>query len=320
MKKIYILFILLPVSVVVSAFDFMRDGNYDNILSEEFNTFEVTSGYGQSELVSMYSGDEGENGGGNNNVNLVDGEPFTNDAPRDGVNISYTRNFTNTRWQALYIPFSVRYEDLKDNFEVAEILNFHDYDNDDDGVVDETWLEILKMKDGTTIKPNCPYLIRAKQKGTKTITVKNTTLYKAEENSINCASTKATYIFTGTYQGVSGRDMIDNSYYALSGGQLKQASSEEASLGTFRWYLKIERREYSNYHFDHSREMVISIKEIDEDDDTEISGVTAIASDYKHSTEYYQLNGTRVSNPTSSGIFIVKDSDGNIKKIIKNRR
>ncbi len=287
MKKISILLILMQVSVVVSAYDFMSDG----------------------------IGDESEN----KNIALKDGDVFENSTRIDGVNISYTRHFSNTYWQALYIPFSIFYKDWKDDFDVAEISNFHERDKDGDGVVDETKLEVFYVKSGMT-QPNCPYLIRAKVTGEKIIAVTGATLYPSEENFIDCASLKNKYIFTGTYHGVSGQDMRSNEYYALSNGGLSKASSDNAALGTFRWYLKTEWHDMYDIVHNASRAMVFNIKVIGEDDDTEATGIAEKASDYNHLTEYYRLNGTRVSNPTSSGVLILKDSNGRTKIIIKTRR
>ena len=52
---------------------------------------------------------------------LKDGEAYTQDSQIDGMDIYYTRSFANTNWQALYLPFSLKYEDWKDDFEVAYI-------------------------------------------------------------------------------------------------------------------------------------------------------------------------------------------------------
>lgn len=251
---------------------------------------------------------------------LEDGTVFENWMNRNGMDITYTRTFNNNKWQALYVPFAMSYDDWKDNFDVAEICNFHEYDDDENGVVDRTTLEVLYVKSGET-KPNNPYLIRAKETGAKTLTVTNATLYSSEENSIDCSSVKTKYIFTGTYQGVNGEEMYNNGYYALSDGLLSEASSNSVSLGTFRWYLRTINRTDNQTN---ARANVLKIKVIGENDDMETgitkNGTTAKATGYNHSTEYYKLNGTRVSIPMSSSIIIERDHNGSIKKIIKNKR
>ena len=280
-------------------------------------------------------GDDIGDGRTNNNITLIDGEgerievegeegeevkyktiPFENPTRIDGMTINYTRNFNNTYWQALYIPFSISYEDWKDDFQMAELRNIHQYDDNGDGRVDRTVLEILLVKHGST-KPNCPYLIRAKNPGEKTITVNDAMLYPSEENSIDCFSVKFKYTFTGTYHTIYGRNLVNSNIYFIEEGKMKQIFFLN-TIVPFHWYMECENRS-SNNHGD-SRAMVINIKVIGEDDDTEATGVTEKASDHNRSTEYYHLNGTRVTNPTSSGVLIMKDSNGRTKKIIKTRR
>ena len=119
---------------------------------------------------------------------LADDEAYTRESDAEGVAAFYTRNFTNVNWQAIYLPFSLKYEDWKDDFEMAYINGIIQRDNDDDGEIDETELEIIKMKKGST-QPNAPYLIRAKTTGKKTFFIKNTTVYAAESGSVDCSTT-----------------------------------------------------------------------------------------------------------------------------------
>ena len=79
--------------------------------------------------------------------------------------ITYTRNFTHTGWQALYVPFDIPYDAISDKFDVAELNNFHQYDDNNDGGFDRTELEVLRLKAGSTIEHHTPYVIRAKETG-----------------------------------------------------------------------------------------------------------------------------------------------------------
>ena len=175
-------------------------------------------------------------------VTLTDGTPYTRDEKCMVVTLSYTRNFSNTNWQALYVPFQMSYEDWQADFDVAAINMFHQYDDDEDGVFDRTLLEVRHVKSGT-LKANHPYLIRAKSTGSKTITLHNAALYRAVENELTCSSTEINYTFTGTYAGVSGTDMFTNDYYSMGGGTLHRAASSDNNLVPFRWYLKMESRD-----------------------------------------------------------------------------
>ena len=243
---------------------------------------------------------------------IEDGTVFNNDVMRENADISYNRTFNNTNWQALYVPFSMSYDDWKEDFDVAEINNFHEYDDDEDGTTDRTTLEVVYKKSGSS-QPNTPYVIRAKQTGTKTLSLENTTLYPAEENSIDCSSVKTNYTFTETYTGVSGEEMYSNGFYALASGVLNQAASSNVSLGSFRWYLKpeIRRSDYTTT----APLRQISVRVIGENDD-ETTGLSN-TNENEIPVEYYNLRGERIVPSNTMDIYIVKHSNGRIKKVIK---
>ncbi len=213
--------------------------------------------------------------------------------------ITYTRNFRNTNWQALYVPFEIPYDNIKDDFEIGVLNDVRQYDRDDDGVKDETIIEAFKMTSGT-LEANYPYLIRAKEIGEKTITVTDATLYATEENSIDCSSVNEKFTFTGTYSQMSS-DKLPQSlgYYALSGGVWKPVA-EGASLGAFRFYLKTDNR--NNPTSSNAIRMRI-IGEDGEDDVTSIDSPMQQANDDAEMV-IYDLQGRRVTNPTK-GVYIV---------------
>lgn len=173
-------------------------------------------------------------------IDIVDGNIFSNTKSEQFESITYTRNFTNPNWNALYVPFAMQYEDWAENFEVARLNDVHQFDDDDDGEIDRTVLEVVKMKDGSMTEPNTPYMIKAKEVGEKTITLTDATLYAAAENSFDVTSWFTKFTFTGTYSTVT--DMATKGHYALANGGLMLASSNAATLGAFRWYLDITDR------------------------------------------------------------------------------
>ena len=220
--------------------------------------------------------------------------------------ISYTRNFKNTNWQALYVPFEIPVtEELLADFEVADLNDVRQYDRDDDGVKDSTVIESFKVTRGI-LEANYPYLIRAKVVGEKTITVTNAILYAAEENSIDCSSIREKFTFTGTYSRLSSEELPQGEgYYALSGGVWKPIA-EGTSLGAFRFYLKIDGRNSSNS----GQNNVIRMRVIDENGDEETTGIESSTLNPQPSTKIYDLQGRCVEQPVK-GLYIV-----NGKKII----
>ena len=233
---------------------------------------------------------------------LADDEAYTRESDAEGVAAFYTRNFTNVNWQALYLPFSLKYEDWKDDFEMAYINGIIQRDNDDDGDIDETELEIIKMKSGST-QPNAPYLIRAKTKGKKTFFVKNTTVYAApEESYVDCSTTTATFFFVGTYDTIPYETLAEYGYYAMGGGELVMSNGSD--LKPFRWYMKVENRNYSP--FSSNRAKAITIRVLDEDETTAISEVQMTNDQLPiYPSTVYDLNGRKVSeNNLKPGVYV----------------
>ena len=158
---------------------------------------------------------------------------------RSQARVTYTRTFDNTDWQALYVPFSMDYDEWSEKYDIAEIHNFIEYDDDDNGTFARTYLVVLKKTSGST-EANYPYLIRAKETGTHSLVLSDKTLEAAESNSIDCRSVKNEYTFTGTYTTVT--DMYANQYWALSGGALNKANAAGVTLNPQRWYMALTSR------------------------------------------------------------------------------
>lgn len=211
--------------------------------------------------------------------------------------ITYTRNFKNTNWQALYVPFEIPVDNIKDDFVVAYINDVHQFDDDDDGTIDRTQVEAIKMTGGT-LKANYPYMIRAKVAGEKTITVTDAILYAAEENSIDCSSVFDTYTFTGTYSKIPAAELPkEEGYYALSGGAWKNIAAG-TSLGAFRMYMKIDSRDASAS----VQARAIEMRVIGDDGVTAIEDVGFDTPETRTAT--FDMQGRRVENPTK-GLYIV---------------
>ena len=238
-------------------------------------------------------------------ISLKDNEAYTQDSQVDGVDVSYTRNFTNTNWQALYLPFSLKYEDWKDDFEIAYINAISQEDNNDDGKIDKTVLEFVKITGGSTA-PNTPYLIRAKKTGEKTISVENTTVYPAEKNSTYCSTTTATFTFTGTYNDISSYlSLMMNTFYVIDGDKLSRATISKHPKA-FQWYMTIKSRndDYAEYDSNTAKEITISVL-----DDEEATGIRQMQMTNDelpvYNSSVYDMNGRKINeNSLKPGMYI----------------
>ena len=232
--------------------------------------------------------------------NIVDGVAYTQDFDIT-ANVRYSRNFNNTNWQALYVPFSLPIDTLvAHGLKIAALNDNHQYDNDNDGVADETRMEFFTVPSGET-RPNYPYLIRAEQVGPVTLDLKDVEIKAAAEASIECSSINQRFTFIGSYDGVSGAEMCGNNYYAMAGGGLKRAADATVALKPQRWYMKVENKDGSSV--DHYLAPTIRFCI---DGEEEAAG--ALAIDTLHSSDSlangvcYDMSGRRLS--VRSGLYI----------------
>ena len=225
---------------------------------------------------------------------LKGSEEYTQKSQVEDVDVSYTRKFS-TNWEALYLPFSLKYEDWKDDFEIAYISSVRQVDNGDNGTIDETILEFVKLNGGSTA-PNTPYIIKAKSSGEKTLSVQNTTLYKAEKNSVECSTTTAKFTFTGTYKPISALQLITHGYYVVNGSMLRITPT---SLKPYHWYLTISSRNSGYAKYNAAKDITISV--LGED---EATGISQMQMENRQSS-VYDINGRKVNeNSLKPGIYV----------------
>ena len=230
-------------------------------------------------------------------LTLTDGTPY--DGASAGTTfdrIDYVRNFSNTNWQALYVPFAMDFDDLDGQFDIARLVDVKQWDDNDDGIIDRSALNVEYVTSGT-IKANTPYLIKAHETGLQTISVENAEAKAAQSRSLDCTTTELKFVFTGTYSTIS--DMATQGYYALVDGNLKQAQSNAATLKPYRWYLDIQTRVANAY--------VPQFISINFDDMT--TGILDVTDN--GASETFDLTGRR-AKADKNGIYII-----NGKKILK---
>lgn len=234
-------------------------------------------------------------------INLNDGSIYAAQTTTICNELTYTREFTNTDWQALYVPFALNYEEWANEFDVARINCIID------GESDQTSLMIDVLSSGST-EPNTPYLIRAKQTGEHTLVLTGKTLIPATSGNVSYQSDDYIYTFKGTYVPIT--DMFTKGYYALADGCLKQASSNAAQIKAQRWYLSVTPLGTASA-------TALNIRIVDNDSTTGIDALTNPSGSVYGNTNslaaIYDLCGRKVSRQSNShGVIII-----NGKKIIR---
>ena len=240
---------------------------------------------------------------------IEDGVPLANVPVGNYGKITYTRNFNNTAWQPLYVPFSMSYDDWCDNYDVAEVVEGIDNGFNENGGIKPGSIRISLLKSGD-LTPNTHYIIKAKKEGVQTITVHNAFLYETEENTKETESENAIFKFIGTYTGISkGNFNVDKGMLLVMGGGKIAKPSATTSLKACRWYVILIPKDNQN-----ASKSIHTTVLLDEDNIiTSIDGVAESEDSKTRNNAIYDVNGRKVTGSTlQSGLYIK-----NGKKFVK---
>lgn len=207
---------------------------------------------------------------------------------------TYRREFRNTDWQSLYLPFDVNYDDWAEGFEVAR------FDGID--IIEGQPVLAASIMDSGKMRANTPYLIRAKNEGSSVLSVNyNETNYSVR--SVSYSTDGATYTFTGNYTNKA--DMFSDQRYRMLGGWLNIPTSDSEVLPPYRWYMTIDDSVPS---FDsRSLKLCIVAREenalgIDESTVSESDNFPAVR------TVVYDIQGRKIENARNKkGIYIINN-------------
>lgn len=225
---------------------------------------------------------------------IVDGTPsFYNPEDMFYKTITYTRNYQNTDWQLLYLPLRLEYSQWCDNFDIARLNDIHQYDNNMDGKIDETCLEVIMLTDGYT-EPNTPYVIRAHKTGTQTITQEGATLYASEQTEATVSNWDTYFTIRGNYYTKASSEMASNTFYAVENNNLKMGGPSDGNLDAFRWYITVTDRNGKQTATINKIRIYEAVEEA-----TDISEITTDNT----SADIYDLSGRKVQKP-NKGVFI----------------
>lgn len=244
---------------------------------------------------------------------LNDATVYNSQAEFTVKELTYNRSFAHDKWQAVYVPFELKCDQIPADYEVATINNFHEFEQKDGSF--NTVLEVKPVKNSITIPALTPCLIRLKQAPetaeTKTLKFTNVSFAAAADKKIDCASVTRYYQFLGTLNAKTGFDTTSD--FVINEGELWKAGSD-TELNPQRWYLNASDRTGSelNPSVQLSR---IAIHVIGGDETTDIDGiyVKTDTEDVSSSRQgIYDLQGRKLSVEPTSGIYI---KDG--KKYVK---
>ena len=236
---------------------------------------------------------------------LYDGLPVTYPSAITTDKLNYSRNFTNTSWQPLYVPFSMNYSDW--TAAGLEIASIKAVKKTDDGSGKQVMvLQVNKVTQGA-IAPNTPYLVKAKAIGEKTVELNNVAMAATATADISFGNEDITCTITPTYAALHAFNVDSDAStmdYIMKDGKFGRAAST-AELKAQRWYITLSNKTNVN-------EVNAILLSIDgEGGATKIEDIqTVTASDA--ADRMYDLQGRRLNTAPQKGVYII-----NNKKVIK---
>lgn len=215
------------------------------------------------------------------------------------ADLTYTVPVYAKGWSSWSVPFEVTTNQLaEEGFDAAYIEGIHRYDTDDDGTIDRTTLEVIRITNGT-LRAGTPYLIRPQgDKTSLTLSIDGATLYKDDELHLGHTETMmAAYDFVPTYVTVPAEEAEGNYYIVGAENKLGPTSSYVCALD---WYLKITDK---GSPFDALQgAQSIAIRTVGEQDET--TGIFTPYAPDEQTEEIYDLSGRRLDTVPAQGLYI----------------
>ena len=225
-------------------------------------------------------------------------EEYINKIEKNIGVLTYERNFDDTEWQTIVLPFDVPVANLMDQFEVAYIYNAS-YKGK------QATIDYVVIDDSEfVLAANYPYMIKAKATGWNNIVVENAKLMPTEAETLDCSSIFEVFSFIGNYATVETETLhAKYGYFNLTSG----AWSKMGTVNPFRFYMQIEKRNGGAFEYP-AEAQPVRMRQVNANGGT--TGIGSVGAD--QNVEFiFDLNGRRVAEPQKGGIYIV-----NGKKIL----
>ena len=218
----------------------------------------------------------------------------------NGVNTTLTKNYTNTGWNAFFVPFDFTLTDeMLNHFEFATLYSTMLENGNGSPVI-----SYIMKKAGDKIAAFFPYLIKAKVTGEQKLNLGKVD-YKSNVTRKDCSSITELYTFHPVMENTS---MADKHGYFLKSEQnsFVYNNNPEAYLPPFSYYMTIQDRATMNY-IDPANGGASKAKicVIGEDEPT---GITDLVDEAANASgKVYNLQGVVVGNTTEGlpkGVYI----------------
>ena len=236
---------------------------------------------------------------------LTDAEVYDSKAEFTVTSLAYKRTFSHDKWVAVYVPFEINCDNLANDFEMAVVNNFHEYEQTDGSY--NVVLEVKRMTSGT-IPALTPCVMRLKTEPApateKEIQLSNVPFSAAADNYIDCSSVTRYYKFTGSLAGKAANSLNGETDFVLNKGTLHKANTE-TTLKAQRWYLTATDRNGSSTSATMLRSITLRVIGGSEGDVTGIEDVHVVTEKATSVREgIFDLQGRRLNSEPTNGIYI----------------
>lgn len=227
-------------------------------------------------------------------VTLTDGEAYNSPVDIEVADFKYVRTFEAYKWQPLFVPFEMSFEQLAANgLSVATPVDIE--------VVDETVtrLNVNKLTSGST-QANYPSLIMCESDGEKIIELADVTLTVATLVYMGRFSMTRAYRFIGAYHAMD--DLVNSEggiNYIMKDGGLVLRTDDDVPMPQ-SWFMNVMALPNSEPLSSDARTIPIYV--IGEGYAT---GIENINIEKEHTQQgIYDLQGRKLSQKPENGIYI----------------
>lgn len=249
---------------------------------------------------------------------ITDGNPYLISKECTVDELTYSRGYTPSVWSAWFTPFAVSVAELEAvGLTAAYIEGIHQYDDNNDGMIDRTSIEAIKITNGR-LRAGTPYIVKASEGYNPHLRLSMVTMASANDLvPIETSTATLTFNFQGTYSGMTAEEVnAVGNLYSLSPttGSLVRRTGKIQPL---RWYCSITNKGsmYDDEPVAASVLGAIYIHVKGEEDTS--TGIRTIYPENSQTMErvdsgIFDLGGTKLPAPQRGKINVVKG-----KKFVK---
>lgn len=213
------------------------------------------------------------------------------------VNVTLRRNFTNGKWNALYLPYAITATaDMLADFDVAEIW-------DTELVDGATTLEFKTLKEGESIPSYTPLIVRPRNGATE-FTTTATTIESTAKSESDCSTIKQKFTFYGVLENTK---LNENHGYYLDAANNAMMFATNASryITPLNFYMTVQDKATGDYVVPTTQQSRVAIRVIGDN----TTGIDSIDENREKTSDnrVFSLQGIMVGTSTEGlpkGVYV----------------